>query len=372
MENTAIVRGTGNKFRPTTRCGRSKAQPAQKRTDSFNGNGFLNHSFLPVWVFEGNRERLAGEFNTSLANLCGYYNLTIPQTNLPFPQNIYQLWQTVSEQITKINKGYHCLIISDKGRRAVVSVVKTFDLNGLYYIPVRAYWCWSKCAEQQRIAELITVIFAYLHQVVEIPFYAENGSFMDSQYDALEQWISEAEDEGQDDAEEKEWREHREDTIYELRQAGCHILRMIQNPEQLKRMEQIVTDYYHRDNWELEWELLGIEFLQLYRQYPKRSLSDGINTDLVYPNKDERINCYQYTGFHWSNKDCFADELNDMINCSFQEIAVMDEPTAVQFFDKMPIHETKDFDFETRLFGLMERLRDLLDDYDHEEHNGAI
>jgi hypothetical protein len=372
MENTAIVRGTRKKFRPITRCQRSKAQPAQKRTDGFNGNGFLNHSFPPVWGLEGNRERLAGEFDNSLANLCQYYNLAIPHTALPFPQNIYHLWKEVSKAISEIDKNYHCMIIADKGKRAVLSVLKTFSLNGLYYLPVRSYWRWAQCAQQQRVAELLTVIFAYLHQVVEIPFYAENGSFMDSQYEALEQWIREAEDEGQDDAEEKEWREHQENTIYELRQAGCHILRMIQDVENLKKMERVITDYHHANKWELEWELLGIEFLQLYRQYPKRSLPSSINADLVYPYEDERINCFQYTGFHWSNKDCFADELDDMINCSFQEISVMDEPTAVQLFDQMPIREEPDFDFEKRLFGLIERLRDLLDDYDHEEYNGAI
>ncbi|MDP9047199.1 MAG: hypothetical protein M3N14_03625, partial [Bacteroidota bacterium] len=152
----------------------------------------MNHSFLPVWGVEGDRERLAREFNNSLAKLCQYYNLAIPSAALPFPQNIYHSWQAVSEAISDIDKNYHCMIIADKDKRAVISVVKTFSLNGLYYLPVRAYWRWAQCAQQQRVAELITVIFAYLHQVVEIPFYAENGSFMDGQYDALEQWMSEA------------------------------------------------------------------------------------------------------------------------------------------------------------------------------------
>ena len=66
------------------------------------------------------------------------------------------------------------------------------------------------------------------------------------------------------------------------------------------------------------------------------------------------------------------DELNEMINCSLQEIAVMDEPTAVYLFDKLPNPDQKEFDFETRLFDLMERLRDLLNDYDHEEHHPTL
>lgn len=373
METTAIIRRTGRTVKPPARCRRSKAQPVKKCTRRPDGNGFLNHSFLPFWSFTGNRERIAREYFHSLANLCKHYGLTIPKTDLPFPQNIYVTWQKVEKQVRDIDPEHHCMILQDKGRQAVLSVVKTFDLNQcLFYIPVRAYWQWSQCAKHERITELVTVLFAYLHQVVDIPFYAENGSFMDYQYDTLEQWISEAEYEGMNDEEDKTWRREQEDTLYELRRAGGHIMPIIKNPEWLTKMESVITNYCHRDKHELEWKLLAIEFLQLYRQYPKRSLTDSIHEDLVYPDEEERIRVEEYTSFYWSDKDCFKDELLEMINCSFQEKPVMDEPTAVYYFDTMPDPDRKDFDFETRLFDLIERLRDLLNDYDHEEHNTTV
>jgi len=373
MENTAVIRRTGRAVKPPARCRRGQAQPAKERTRRANGNGFLNHSFVPFWSFSGNPDRIAREYFHSLANLCKHYGLAIPKTDLPFPQNIYRTWQEVEKQVLDIDSEHHCMILEDKGKQAVLTVVKTLDLSHcLFYIPVRAYWQWWQNAEQKAIAELVTVIFAYLHQVVDIPFYAENGSFMDCQYDTLEQWISEAEDEGNNDEEEKEWRQQQEDTLYELRRAGGHIMPIIKNPDWLARMEQVVTGYHHRDNWELEWELLAIEFLQLYRQYPNRSLPDGIDPDLVYPDEEERIAVYEYTGFYWSDKDCFKHELLEMINCCFQERPVMEEPTAVHYFDTMPDPDRKDFDFENRLIDLIERLRDLLNDYDHEEHNATV
>jgi hypothetical protein len=129
-------------------------------------------------VFSGNREWIAREYFHSLANLCQYYQLPVPQTTLPFPQNIYSTWQEVEKAISAIDRNFHCMILEDKGKKAVLWVVKTFDLSHcLFYILVRAYWNWSQSAEQERITELVTVIFAYLHQVVDIPFYAENGSF---------------------------------------------------------------------------------------------------------------------------------------------------------------------------------------------------
>lgn len=373
MENTCFIRRTGRAVKPPARCGRGQAQPAPKRTRRVDGNGFLNHSFLPFWAFTGNRHRIARAYFYSIANLCKHYNLTIPKTDLPFPQNIYTTWEKIEKQVREINRDHHCMILEDKGKKAVLSVVKTFDLSHyLFYIPVRAYWQWSQNPEYAGITELVTVIFAYLHQVVDIPFYAESGSFMDYQYDTLEQWVSETEDEANTDVEDKAWRQQQEDTLYELRRAGGHIMPIIKNPDWLVKMYSIVTNFHHRDRHELEWELLSIEFLQLYRQYPNRSLSDGIHPDLVYPDEEERIRFEEYMSFYWSDKDCFQHELLEMINCSFQERPVMDEPNAVHFFDTMPDPDKKDFDFETRLFDLIERLRDLLNDYDHEEHHPTV
>ena len=368
MEVTAIIRRTGRSVKPPARCGRGKAQSLKKRTPRADANGFLNHSFLPFWAFSGNRERIAGEYFHSLANLCKHHGLATPKSDLPFPQNIYATWEKVEKQVRELDADYHCMILQDRGKQAVLSVVKTFDLSHcLFYIPVRAYWQWSQCAEHQGITEMVNVLFAYLHQVVGIPFYAENGTFMDYQYDTLEQWVSEAEDEGNNDEEDKAWRQQQEDTLYELRRAGGHIMPIIKNREWLDKMEKIITGYQHRDRHELEWELLAIEFLQLYRQYPKRSLADSIHEDLVYPDEEERIRVEEYTSFYWSDKDCFKHELLEMVNCSFQERPVMDEPTAVYYFDTMPDPDRKDFDFETRLFDLINRLRDLLNDYDDEE-----
>src|SRR6185437_2889223 len=99
-------------------------------------------------------------------------------------------------------------------------------------------------------------------------------------------------------------------------------------------------------------------FLKLYKDHPKATIFDNTRPDLLCPDEDERLTPEQYTGFYWSGKDCFADELDDMINCSFQEIPVMDEPVALHLFDELPGTKFYDFDFEIRLFALMEKLRD--------------
>ncbi|QQL50001.1 hypothetical protein [Mucilaginibacter ginkgonis] len=368
MENAPIICRINKGLRPPARCGRGKAKPPAERTTRNGNSGFLNTSFTPVFGYEGNRNRQEREFKNSLHNLCEYYQLAVPDLEMvTYPHNIYQAWTYLQEQVGLKEKGSHLIILEDKTKKAVLSVINTFDLNGLYYIPVRAYWKWWNTKGQEKITELVTALFAYLHQVTGVPFYSENGSFMDGQYETLDTWMQETEGEEADDDENKAWREKRENTMYELRQAGCHILRRIQEPCILKNMEKVITHYRHADNWELEWELLGIEFLQLYRQYPKRSIHDNIHTQLIYPAEDETISAYQYTGFYWSGKDCFADDLDEMINSTLQEIAVVEEPNAIRSFEKIPDSGEGVFSYEKKLFELMERLRDLLNEYDHED-----
>ena len=53
-----------------------------------------------------------------------------------------------------------------------------------------------------------------------------------------------------------------------------------------------------------------------------------------------------------------------MINNNFQEMPVMDEPMCIQRFESLPEQPEKPFDFEDRLYDLIEKFRDLLNKYD--------
>jgi len=372
MENTAAIWELGRTPRPSAGRRRSPKQSFKKRPNGINDYGFLRHTFQPVWLYEGEQVNMEREYFRSLSNLCRYYDIAEPSaTGIPFPQNIYQSWREVAERLENRKEGLTCMIVNDNKKQSVLAVAKPFGLsNDLFYIPVRAFWKWRNCADQQPISQLVLVMFAYLYQVVKIPFYQETGSFMYNQYESLYQWLMETEED--DDEESKAYREHREDTLYELSQAGIHIMRLIQDPAWMKKIESIIFNYIPQDEAGQEFSDLANEFLKLYKDHPKATLFDNTYPELLYPEEQERLTPEQYAGFYWSGKDCFADELDDMISCTFQEMAVMDEPVALHLFDEMPGSKFYDFNFETRLFALMERLRDLLNDYDHEEYNGTI
>ena len=364
MENTAVVRKTGSAFKPPAGCRRSTAQPAKERPCGNDGNGFLKHRFRPLWAVSGSRQQTEREFYNSRSNLCRFYGISLPPTeDAEYPQDIYTAWQQVDLTLKTIDPKLNAMIIRDKGREAVLATAKMFGIGySLFFIPIRTWWNWSKCTEKREISEMILSIFAYLYRIVGIPCYGDSSSLMYSQYDTLYQWLME-----DDEGEEQEWREHQENTLYEASQAGIGLLRLLQDPYWLQQLETKVTVFRHRDEGEAEWGRLGLEFLQLYKDYPGRSLADSTRPDLICPGEEERIRPDMYTGFFWSCNDCFADELDEMLDCYFQEMPVIDEPVCLRIFDALPDNNLPEFDFENRLFDLMDRLRDLLNQYDTKE-----
>lgn len=267
-----------------------------------------------------------------------------------------------------MDKDIECLIVADEERQAVLATTKTYRLNGLYYIPVKAYCAMTGDKACQAEAETLLHLFAYLHQQAGVPFYQESGSFMDYQYDTLDNWLQDMEEE---DPEEKEWNEERRGVIYELRQAGAKLMPLLQDPQRLQDFAAVIA----RNGTKIDGRLGGIaaSFLALYRQYPDRNIFDNLHTDLLYPGEEETITPDQYTGFYWSPYDCFATELDEMLNSSFQEIAVTAEPVSVTCFDRLPpAQQLPPVDFETRLYGLIDELRDYLIDREDEERNRTI
>jgi hypothetical protein len=362
MEATTAIRGIGGQAKPLARCKRGSAQPHTERTRRPNRNGFLKHRFRPFWQYSGNRERAEREFLSSLAILCKHYNLEIPNcVDDGFPQNIYQAQQTVSQQLREIDDKLLCIIAKDEKHIATLATIKRFDTNmTLYYIPVRPLWRWMQREQHHELVALIISMFGYLEQVIKVPYYTEQDSYLASQYETLDQWVN-------DDQDEEPYRQKQLDELYLMKNSGLKIYAQIIDPQRLATFESVVEGFAPLESWQSDWKSVAHGFLRLYKQYPKRSVFDHIHSDLLYPQDEDRIYADQYISFYWSGNDCFQDCLFDMIDNHFQEIAFMDEPAHVNLFDCPPTNTTPDFDFETRLFDLINELSRLLNKYDDEQ-----
>ena len=362
METTTAVRGMGRAIRPPARCKRGTAQPAEKRTARVSGNGFLSHQFKPFWGFNGDRDRAEREFKHSLSNLCQYYGLPIPEcVNGIFPQNIYQTWQVIAEKLKAKDKQLECIIASDESHVATLTTVNRYDTGMcLYYIPVRPLWHWVQSSQAQKMAELLLSIFAYLHQVVSIPFYTEPHSYLAGEYEMMAEWVNE------DDSEDNTYRQQQLDELYTMRNAGLKLHEQLRKPDYVGRFESIVINFDAVDEWEIEWHSIALGFLELYRQYTERSIFDNIHAYLLYPADEQRVGADQYISFYWSGDDCIAESLFSSIECSLQEMAYTDEPMQVVQFDHLPEPTAQGFDFETRLFDLIHRLCKRISNHDDE------
>jgi len=366
METASAIQ----KFHPIARQAagrrRSTAQPREERTAGHRTYGFLKHRFLPFWAVQArNYRQLEAEFFRSLANLCHVYEIREPDVSaLDFPQNVTTAYMQVKESLKLKDKTADCIIMKDGSHSATLAVLKRFDTGMcLYYIPVRPLWNVVQTAQQQPLAQMLLSVYAYLYQVANVPYYAEQDCYMFYQYETMQNWIDEADDE---DEEEKPYRDEQNEILQTLNDAGNRLLTIIREKDCLTNWEASITAYRQSGNWDLETESIASELLALYREYPNRTIFDNVHEELCEPEETERIRMEQYLSFWWSNNDCFYDMIFDMVNNEFGECGVTDEPVSIQLFDTPQISVLNDLDFEKRLFDLINRLCSILNQYDHE------
>jgi hypothetical protein len=217
-------------------------------------------------------------------------------------------------------------------------------------------------AAQQPMADLMLSLFAYLYQVVKIPSYADYGSYLDCEYDTLENWVDDAyENDG-----EEVYRAEQKRELDLLKRAGSNLFSVLNAPYHLHEFECRLKAYSNAGRPDAEIEAISNYFLTLMLEYPQRTLFDNIRYDLINEEEQERITIDQYVGFYWSGNDCLAESLFEMIESEFNERGYVDEPVFLQWFDRGQELLAGDFDFEKRLFEGIDRLASLLNPYDNE------
>ncbi len=100
----------------------------------------------------------------------------------------------------------------------------------------------------------------------------------------------------------------------------------------------------------------------LYRDYPQRTVFDNIKDGLIEPQEEERIKPEQYISFTWSTEGWLYDQICEYVNAEVQEYGAIDEPTAIQYFDKPQQQSFHDLDFETRMFDVLNELSTILNE----------
>ncbi|WP_426330060.1 hypothetical protein [Pedobacter sp. R-06] len=369
VEAAPYARPLHGKLELRARSTRDKEQPEKPCTDGLNGNGFLNHRFLPL--VEGYPEEIKThaeverEFFLSASHLCSLYRIRLDGCpDWPYPKNIGMAIEEIGEKIAVDDKDIKVIVVVGDDHSACLATVKTFDTKStLYYLPVEPLYRLLKNDKEKSTAELLLSVVAYFYQIGGIPYHGENSSYLYYIYGGIsERSIDE------DCFADRQEQQYVIDHITFMENAGMWLLKEIKNPKNLKLFGKRLKTF--KPSTEAEKNLLAISqrVAKLIKANPNRSIMESIHDSLDGADGD-RVYAEQYLSFIWSFDDCLYDEVMEVVNCELQEYNQIDEPLTMQFFASPQEAVSHDHSFETEFFDLLNDLSDNLTDFAHEKYN---
>jgi hypothetical protein len=359
MQTIQTVRQMGRKHQPIARCRGDKKEQEQFCSARTLTNGFLKHSFLPLFEQGKNLpdsiETEKGFFD-SLAILIRIYNLEVMGVvDKSYPYNILLAHAQVQKELRKSQQDIELKILQDEDGKIKLATNHSYNTsNTLYYIPVLPLYRLLQNKKQKQTAELLLAVFAYLYHIAGIPYYRENNSYLFYQYECMEEWLI-------DDFENEE---SEEDTriISEFNQAiyyGDIMLRKIYNPYHLNCFQQRIDNYKPNNSFEKDCLRVAKNALALLREYPSdtifRNTSNG-----EFEREEGIIMAEQYISFIADSDGLLYENIARIINDEFNECSEIEEPTLLQIYDTENELSNKILDFEYRLFPLINDLCTLL------------
>ncbi|MBD1395117.1 hypothetical protein [Mucilaginibacter glaciei] len=369
--NTDIQQG----FRPVTRCTGSQPEQTPFSPGGFTADGFLNHRFLPLYEpfaeLPDIKDLEKGVFN-SLSILEKQYDIQVMDvSDKPYPYNILLAYWNAEQQVCKGKSDTELFIISDNTDKVKLAT-KEYISTGhtLYYIPVLPLYRLLKSGTDQRSAELLLSVCAYLYQITGVPYYRDEDSYLFYYYEILEDWI------------ENDLDQMDEQDIYLQRSAlrsanhyGDIMQRKLFNKYQLDHFAQRVQQFHGHSDFSAECLKLAKKALALWIFFPDGHLFSHIND--CFPEKEESnenddgyheeerdstIMLSEFVHFIAENEGSLYDSLAEMVNNEFNEKSSTQEPVLVKVYDDQLAGNTDTLDFERRLFNLIDNLCVLLND----------
>jgi hypothetical protein len=210
---------------------------------------------------------------------------------------------------------------------------------------------------------MLITVYQYLYHVINVSYYREPG-YLNYTYEIIENWIDEDED-----GEDEDYRKYQRSEFERMKTSGDSLLRVIKEPFNIEMMELMLKRYRDSADWDLDADSLVQEFEKLAKDYPGRSIKHSIPFGVYETGENDLICLEHYLSFYWSSMDGFQEMIDDTVNNELNEMGYQEEPVAVQWFDIPHEKEHHDFDFEVRLFALLNELIDLVNEYDHEKHH---
>ncbi|MFH6960867.1 hypothetical protein ACHRV1_26010 [Flavobacterium aquidurense] len=358
MQTIQTVRGIRRKYRPTARCAPSKKEPKQFHSARTPADGFLRHSFLPL--FEMGKKipdqfQLENDFFNSIAILTGLYGFEVlDTTGKPYPYNILLVHADIQKQLNILRQDIELSIMQDDSSVKLATKHIYNKCNTLYYIPVLPLYRLLQNRKQKKTAELLLSVFAYLYHIAGIPYYREDSSCLYYHYECMEEWMI-------DELEDEEC-ESGNSMISELNSASFYgdvMHRKMYNSYHLKVFEKRIGSYKFNNSFEKDCLSVAKQALALMLEYPACTIFQS-TSNREFENDEGIIRAEQYISFIADTDGLLYENIARVINDEFNECSEIEEPTLLQIYDSQNELTHKTLDFEYRLFPLLNDLCTLL------------
>lgn len=362
MQTTSKHIAIRRRFGQNSRRRRNEKNKIALRPPVSAGHGFLKHRFLPVWdgsPFQGGQHEIETAFYQSLLYLEALYKFKTPRSKARiFPFNIAGDFEAARQSLEKIDPKLTLFINMDDQQKLCLCTAMPYNTAAtLFYIPVNPLNILMKNKRKRKTTDLLLSVFSYLHLVLDIPYFREESSFLNSCYQVMKEQFDQFEDEGEEIA---------PDTLKkfkELETVGDKLLKKINDPFQVRQLEKRVKKFVPADK--LDKQILDVakSILKICRQFPNQTIYDHIPEHLLFPEEFDRITADQYISFYWCDEnDYISNWVFEYVNGCFENCGAIDEPVNYQVFDSPQKEPAHDLSFATAVFGTIEKLCTALND----------
>jgi hypothetical protein len=362
METTSANRTVRQRPRQVARCAGSKAKPASLRTAAPVTDGFLRHSFTPMYAPAPNlpdRSATERDFFKSRSYLQTHYGLQLSDlSSLPYPYNLLMAEKELHRTLRVKEKYRHLKIIEQENREICLTIEETFDEDFcLYYIPVMPiYQLWQNEAHKP-CAELLTAVCAYLYAEAGITYYRDEDTYMYYNYEALEDWISDDWCDGEED----DYAQEKAD-LENAKTQGDFVQAKMMETGFRQSLNSLIANFRAVTEYEKDCLKIAQTCLQLGKDFPNANLFQhaGLQDYEVDDYDDNYVSMHEYISFVGSIYDNLSERLKSMVNDDFNERARYQEPEVITFFNETQPAYTNELAYEQRAFGLIDDLCTLL------------
>lgn len=356
MEITSEHRGIRKRAEQPTRCRKGKGRPQAVRSVKPVADGFLRHSFQPLYVAKAELPNGAAiDFFVSLEKLQKEYGLAAMDfKGKPYPYNVLLATDYTQQQLNAMGRDIALTVQQDDTGNTCLTTTETFNLGTtLYYIPILPLYRMLQQKRLKRTAELLLSVCCFLYHSAGVDYFREEGCYMYYQYSYLDEYYSEFVD-GEECDFEADLQKIRAEQYY-----SDIMHRKIFSLYHLNHFEQRVAAYHPNSEYEDSCLNLAKEALYLLNTYPNESYKRFMAVDNPEYD-DDIIFAEQYVSFVAETTGYFYQHIEENVNSQFNECGQMEVPTLTKCFDADFKPSGKNLEFEKRLFDLIDELCFLL------------